>query len=451
MPLIRSISGLRGTVPDSLTPDIVARYARAFARYAGSGGPIIIGRDGRPSGDEFALVAAKAITDEGVKVKMIGIVPTPTVQLETEHSDAVGGISITASHNPSEWNGMKFLGPDGVFLDEEENKKFWKFVDNPRSEESSGNHGAIIQDAGAIGRHIDAVRKLELVSRQDVRERKLRIAVDAVNAAGSKIVPELLDDFGVDVVPVACDSSGNFPHTPEPIPENLGMLCDAVKNKNCDMGIAVDPDSDRLVLITEEGIPFGEEYTVTCAVDFILSKRSPRHRGDVAVNLSTTRAVDDVAKKYGVRVHRSAVGEINVVKLMKEKKCVVGGEGSGGVIVPALHFGRDAMIGVVTILGLLAERKLSARELRASMPQYEIVKKKFDASTIDVARALAHVAKSFEGKASVRTDDGVRLDFESGWVHLRSSNTEPIVRLIAEAQTSSEAEDLINQVSKFLS
>lgn len=444
MPLVRSISGLRATVGDALTPSLVARYAAAFARLCG-GGKIIVGRDGRPSGGWIEEVTSGAIRAVGATPVVIGVAPTPTVQMAVEHSDATGGISITASHNPSEWNGLKFLDSSGVFLDAEGCAALFALVDSDEPEALAGwtDVGERVSGEGALADHIERTLALPFVTLDALRTRGFSVVVDAVNASGSYAVPALLERMGCHVLPLHCNGSGLFPHTPEPLPENLESLRLAVREHNADIGIAVDPDADRLVLIDERGEPIGEEYTIVQCADFVLRharQNDPTAQLSACVNLSTTRAVEDVAERYGATVHRAAVGEINVVGKMKETGAVIGGEGSGGVILPALHYGRDALAGIAITMQNLLESGGTLSALRASLPDYTMVKRKMTVSpTLDIDAALQGAIRSAPEDARISVVDGVRIDLARSWVHLRRSNTEPIVRAIAEAPTLDEA------------
>lgn len=446
MPLIRSISGLRGTIGDSLTPDVVVRYTTAFAAFCGIG-TIIVGHDGRSSGGWIEDVVVGALRACGMEAKTIGMAPTPTVQLSTEKSDAVGGISITASHNPAEWNGLKFLNREGIFLDGEECARLFDLVDRGEVHLAAwGGAGARSNAEEEIMKHIDLAMNLPFVEADALITRSFKVVVDAVNASGSMIVPKLLARCGCEVVPLFCEGTGHFPHTPEPVPENLTALADAVLVHRADLGIAVDPDADRLVLIDEQGIPIGEEYTIAQAVDYILRWERGRDEAkelSVVVNLSTTRAVDDVASRHGASTVRTPVGEINVARKMKEIGAVIGGEGSGGVILPALHYGRDSIAGIVITLQNLLEHAGTLSSLRRDLPAYEIVKRKATLSEgTSAADLLRRIAEEESAGARVTTDDGVKLDFDDSWVHLRASNTEPIIRVIAEAKTKDAAENL---------
>ena len=446
MPLIRSISGLRGTLGDSLTPETVVRYISAFAEYSGYA-PVVVGHDGRPSGAWIQQVVLGTLAACGVEARALGMAPTPTVQMATETTDAAGGISITASHNPIEWNGLKFLNADGVFLGPEECHAFFQIVD--REERNYGNHewiGNIVQADKLVQEHVQSVLALPFLDKEALKRRKFRIVVDAVHASGSFLVPELLETLGCEVIRLFCDGSGQFPHTPEPIPQNLTQLCEAVREHNADFGIAVDPDADRLVLIDENGNPIGEEYTITQAADFMLAWNrihGNQEQQTVAVNLSTTRAVDDVAARHGAQVTRTAVGEINVVNAMKKSRAIIGGEGSGGVILPTLHYGRDSLAGIAITLANMLRHGGMLSELRADLPQYHIVKKKTSLpQDVSPGHILEKIGSDVSEKAQLNTVDGVRIDFERSWVHLRASNTEPIMRIIAEAPTEEEAQNL---------
>lgn len=453
MSLMISISGIRGVVGKSLTPEIVVKYAAAFGEYCKRINPqnpeVVLGRDGRITGKIIANIVSSTLLSTGVNVRALGICPTPTVALAVEKLGAAGGISVTASHNPIQWNGLKFFASTGLFLDAEENKEVWKIADNHEvkfaSWQTIGTHTA---DASWIRKHIDAVLALPYLNLDTMRKRKLRVVLDAVNSAGGLIVPTLLKELGCDVIEMNCEVSGVFAHTPEPIPENLTDLCARVKIEKADIGIAVDPDVDRLVFITEKGEPYGEEYTITSAVKFVLEKEKQlghTYTQWVVVNLSTTRAVDDIATQYGANVHRTPVGEINVAKRMKNIGSVIGGEGSGGVILPAVHTGRDAIVGIALILQFVAECNGTVSELKASLPQYQIAKGKIELGKISPDAALQKIQNSVGKEATINTEDGLRIDYPDYWVHLRKSNTEPIVRVIAEARTMEKAVEVVER------
>lgn len=445
-----SISGVRGVVGESLTPEVIVQYASAFAEYCNRG-TIVIGRDGRVSGKIIGNIVSSTLLAMGCDVVALGVVPTPTIQIAVDKLRAAGGISITASHNSIEWNGLKFLGSDGVFLNASENQKLCEIAERAQrnyvSWEKLGKHNV---DDSFVEKHIKLVLALPDIQKEKIHRRRFRVVVDAVNGAGGVIVPKLLKELGCEVIELNCNGSGIFAHTPEPLPENLTGLCNKVKEVKADVGIAVDPDGDRLVLITENGEPLGEENTITSVVKFILQYRSRivNHPLSVVVNLSTTRAVEDIAREFGAKVYRAPVGEINVVQKMKEVDAVVGGEGSGGVILPSVHYGRDAMVGIALILQQLAEFGGTLSEFKATLPHYAIVKSKIEAMAKNLKNVLEAVASKHTKNGSVNRDDGVRIDFEDSWVHLRPSNTEPIIRIIAEAPTKEQAHHLVEQFTK---
>jgi phosphomannomutase len=456
MPLMVSISGIRGVIGESLTPDVITRYAAAYVTYCRrqvEGPPtIVVGGDGRITGKPVMDTLCAALVLSGARVINIGICPTPTVQLAVEHERAQGGIAVTASHNPMQWNGLKFLASTGLFLDGAENAEFWKIAREEPRYQPWNAIGKEDQDTTWRQRHIEMVLNLPLLQLDVIRRRHFTVVLDAVNAAGGMIVPELLHKLGCEVVEMNCEVSGIFKHTPEPLPENLTDLCARVAATHADLGIAVDPDVDRLVLINEHGEPYGEEYTVTTAVDFVLKQRSrlkshpatPR----VAINLSTTRAVEDVGRKYGAEVVRTPVGEINVAAKMRDIGAVVGGEGSGGVILPAVHLGRDAIVGIGLTLQHLAESGGTLSQLKASLPQYSIAKGKLELRGVSPDDVLATMKSRHSSKGKINTEDGLRIDYPDYWVHLRKSNTEPIIRVIAEAPTADQARSVVDTFRK---
>ncbi|HEY4612612.1 MAG TPA: phosphoglucosamine mutase, partial [Bacteroidota bacterium] len=352
-----SISGVRGIVGPDLTPELAVKYASAFAEYC-SRGTIVLGRDGRVTGKILGNIISSTLLAMGCDVMALGVCPTPTIQLAVEKARVQGGISITASHNPVEWNGMKFVASTGLFLNTEENKKLWAIADRPlrnyASWERQGKHSS---NTDFIDLHVQEVLSLPYLTVANIRRKSFKVVVDCVNGAGGIVVPKLLRELGCTVIEMNCDASGLFAHTPEPIPENLGDLCVRVQQERADLGIAIDPDADRLVLIDERGVPLGEEYTIATVVKFILEKEasisSKKHK--VVVNQSTTRAIDDIANEYGAEVTRTPVGEINVTSAMKEIGATIGGEGSGGVILPKIHLGRDSLVGIALVLQYLAD------------------------------------------------------------------------------------------------
>lgn len=462
MPFIRSISGLRATVSDFLTEKIVADYSMAFATIQPDG-PIVIGHDGRPSGAWIMRRLHHSLELSGRSVVNAGMVPTPTVQLLVEKSEAAGGIVVTASHNPAEWNGLKFLDVNGTFLDASSNQKLWNVVDaipinaHPvelHDEAQDNPLGTVNQQhVDAIEMHVASVLNILpkhfVAAQQTTTSPRQRVVVDAVNSSGSVIVPELLKRLGFEVVELYCDGSGVFPHTPEPITENLTELATAVVTHNACMGVAVDPDADRLVLINEHGQPIGEECTVALAALAVFELGG---KGPAVVNYSTSRMTDVVASKFGFPTHRSAVGEINVVRKMQEVHAVVGGEGSGGVILPACHSGRDSLVGLALISWLMLRNEVFTQlsELRAILPTLFMVKNKFELTNrADIGPILKECEIGFSD-AELSVVDGLHAMWPDRWIHIRASNTEPIMRVIAEAETEADATALIEKVQAML-
>lgn len=444
-----SISGVRGIIGESLTPEVAVRFASAFAAYAGRG-PIVLGRDGRITGGPIANIISSTLLSMGRDVIALGVVPTPTVGWTVARRKAAGGISVTASHNPIQWNGMKFIGPSGMFLDGPENARLMGIAEGgPPRYAGWDKVGRHTKDDSAVTRHLEAVLANPLVKPDLIRQRSFKIVADCINAAGGAVVPEMLRRLGCTVIGMNTEMGGVFARPPEPLPENLGALCEEVRKQGADLGIAVDPDVDRLVFISEKGEPIGEEYTVTAAVDYVLGA-SPRG-GKVVVNLSTTRAVEEVAARYGATVERTPVGEINVAGRMKAIGAVVGGEGSGGVIFPGLHHMRDAIAGIGLVLTSLAASGKTMSAFRASLPEYVIRKTSIRSEGKDTAALLEAVAARLSSTARTNRDDGVKFDFEEGWIHLRRSNTEPIVRIIAEARTAPAADALLERFRNELS
>ncbi len=451
MSLMVGISGIRGIVGKSLTPEVAVQYASAFAEYCKLHQPgrntVVLGRDGRAGGNILAGIVSSTLLASGLDVRALGVVPTPTIALAVDKSGAAGGIAVTASHNPLQWNGLKFFASSGLFLNEGENEELWGIARRPRTGyagwDQLGKHTA---DDTWIAYHIKAVLAIPYLDVPAIRRRRLKAVVDCVNASGSFIVPALLRELGCTVIELNCDGHGVFPHTPEPLPENLTELARRVTQERADIGIAVDPDADRLVLINERGEPCGEEYTVASAVKFVLGRECARGSGSappVVVNLSTTRAVDDIATSYGVPVVRTPVGEINVAEKMVEVKSVIGGEGNGGVILPAVHPGRDATVGIGLILQMLTEFSGPLSGLMATLPQYSIAKGKIQLGELSPDRVIERLQKTYAGAGRITTGDGLKIDFPGHWVHLRKSNTEPIMRIIAEARTDADSRALL--------
>lgn len=453
MPFIRSISGLRAT-EESLPEEIINKYIKSFDEYLPDGS-VVIGRDGRQSGEFIQNVLINSLSVSGRKVYILGAVPTPTVQLLVELLGAAGGIAITASHNPSEWNGLKFINAKGQFLDFEENQAFWKIVDNDNYQYRINESGVIEKIDFAIDAHIDSIIHLPVFAKtkylESIIKKQYKIVVDAVNASGSYAIPKLLNKFGCTVIPLYCDGSGIFPHTPEPLPVNLGELASAVKVHNADIGIAVDPDADRLVLIDENGEPIGEEKTIVLATEAVLQSFSLFENFRVpvvVVNHSTTRLVEDIAAKYYAKVFRSAVGEINVVKKMLDEGAVIGGEGSGGVILPDCHYGRDSLAGTALILVLMAIKNMYLSEIISTYPKYEMLKKKYDFED-NLDNYKESIKAAFPGD-EFNDEDGLKTIKTQSWVQVRQSNTEPIIRIIAEAPDKAEAMEMIERIERLI-
>lgn len=438
--LMVSISGIRGLIGDGLEPEVIVKYTSAYAQFIGSG-TVVVGRDSRISGEMVRSIVCGTLTAKGINVIDIGVCPTPTVQYTVKTLNAQGGIAISASHNPNEWNALKLLNATGQFMTPDENVKLQEIISNfnpvYKTWDKLGTYSLYKE---GLERHKKDVLALPILNVEAIRKRNFKVLLDCVNGAGYTVIPQLLRDLGCTVIERNCESTGIFPRLPEPLPENLVDTMKAVKESNVDLGVVVDPDVDRLVLITEKGDPFIEENTIAHITKLVLSKTP----GSAVVNLSTTRAVDDIAASLGSQVHRSAVGEANVVKKMQETGAVIGGEGSGGVIYPALHYGRDALVGVALTLQHLLEFGGTLSELKASLPQYFIAKKKIETGSKDPGKLLAVLEKRYAGE-KINTEDGIRIDFPDHWVHFRKSNTEPIIRVITEAATQEKAEEYIQK------
>ena len=447
--LMVSVSGVRGLVGIDLTPEVVARWAAAFGTWAKNGRPdgptarrpsVVLGRDARTSGPMFAAAATAGLVSVGCDVVDVGLVATPTVQLAVEHHRAAGGIILTASHNPVEWNALKFVGPDGIFLDGIAGTRVRELAAGeslPRAGYKA--IGGVEADADAIARHLAAVLALRAVDLRKIRRRRFRVALDTVRGAGGAVMPELLERLGCRVTAINLETDGLFPRPPEPVPENLRDLGALVRRRKADIGIAVDPDVDRLAIVDEQGRPIGEDYTLAFAVRAV----GPSARRPVVCNLSTSLVVDDAAKASGASVIRAAVGEAYVARKMIELKAVIGGEGNGGVMYPALHVGRDAPVAGALVLALLARERATVSELVARAPRYTIVKAK-----VPRGPRLAPVYDGLRRRfpdAVVDTQDGLRLAWPDRWLHVRPSGTEPIIRLIAEAPSGADAERLIEE------
>jgi len=434
--LMVSVSGIRGIIGAGLDPHTIVDYTSAYADFCG-GGKIVIGNDGRISRDFVKHLVVGTLIAKGLEVIDIGICPTPTVLFNVKKLNAQGGISISASHNPNEWNALKLLNASGEFMTGEENKSMLNNLKSAQNNYRTWDKlGKYVYFNDGLKNHIEAVLGMKLIDLEKIKERKFKVLLDCVNGAGSYVMPWLLEKLGCEVVKIDCEKNGIFPRLPEPIPQNLGRTMEAVKKHNVDLGIVVDPDVDRLVLIMENGEPFNEEYTIAQAVKFVLSKI----KGNVVVNLSTTRAVDDIAKEFNSAVFRSAVGEANVVKKMKEVKAIIGGEGSGGVIYPAVHYGRDALVGTALTLQHLAEFGGTLSQLKKSLPAYFISKRKIELGDKNPGEIIDALIFKYKNE-NINTEDGLRIDFDDHWVHFRKSNTEPILRIYTEALSQAEADN----------
>lgn len=444
MALMISVSGIRGVFGTDLTPENLARFTAAYGTWL-KGGTVVLGRDSRVTGQICEDIVASTLASVGCNVIKVGIVPTPTVAMGVLRHNADGGIIISASHNPAQWNALKLLNGTSEFMTADEGKEMIAIADSGKfAYKMYDEIGTISEDNDLLDYHIEEILKLEYINPETIRSANLSVAVDAVNGAGSVGVPLLLEKLGVETVhTIHCTPNGLFPHNPEPLPEHLTEICDLVKKSGADIGVVTDPDADRLALVDNTGTLFGEEYTQATVFDFILGKKS----GDSATNLSSSRVADDITEKYGGKCHRSAVGEINVVKKMQQVDAVVGGEGSGGIIVPDLHYGRDALVGIACVLQHLAERTVSSSELRASYPDYYMSKSKIQLDELGKeADEVLEIVKKHYADLNPNTIDGVKIDFEEGWVHLRKSNTEPIIRIYTEGKSLKEANAFAQKV-----
>lgn len=436
-----SVSGVRGRVGDGLTPEIIARFAAGFGAWArknGTSRTVVVGRDSRVSGPMFHRATIAALQSVGCNVLDVGLAPTPTIQLAVEQAHAAGGLAITASHNPIEWNALKFIGASGLFLDAAEGAAMRAMVDGDFPYATWDELGTVTPDTEAIARHIDRVLALPFVEVDRIRKRAFRIALDCANGAGGAIMPALLARLGCAVTGIHLETDGKFPRPPEPVAANLGELERLVLHSGADVGLATDPDVDRLALVSDEGRAIGEDWTLALAARVAL-----RHRpGPVVANLSTSRIVDDVAAEAGTRVIRAPVGEVNVALRMKTEGAAIGGEGNGGVILSELHLGRDAPVGVALLLQMLVEDGESLSRVLLRYPRYRIVKDKLDRPNAPLDSVYSALRAGFQD-AVVDTQDGLRLSWSDRWVHVRPSGTEPIVRVIAEAPTDEEARELV--------
>lgn len=444
--LMVSVSGVRGRLGDGLTPEIIAQFAAGFGAWAlqrsraegKKSADVVVGRDSRVSGPLFHRVVLSALESVGCNILDVGMAPTPTIQLAVENHHAAGGLAITASHNPIEWNALKFISPTGLFLDGSESAAMRTIVEGQIPRATWDKLGSTISVADAIDDHIQRILALPFIDVQGIRARNFRIALDCVRGAGGAFMPRLLEAFGCEVTGINLETDGKFPRPPEPVAENLGELEALVRRIGADVGFAVDPDVDRLALVSNDGKAIGEDYTLALAAKVVLQHRS----GPIVTNLSTSRIVDDIATEAGRKVVRAPVGEVNVATRMRSEGSPVGGEGNGGVILTEMHLGRDAPVGAAIILQLLLQEKRSLSSIVASYPRYSIVKDKLDRPRAPLDSVYSAMRTAFP-EAEPDTQDGLRLTWPDRWVHVRPSGTEPIVRVIAEAPSESEARRLI--------
>ncbi|MCD4795507.1 MAG: phosphoglucosamine mutase [Bacteroidales bacterium] len=459
MTLIKSVSGIRGTIGgkpgDNLTPIDVVKFTSAYIylmqkRLKKTKLKIIVGRDARLSGPQVLNLVLGTLSGMGADAVNIGLATTPTTEIAVTEENADGGIILTASHNPKQWNALKLLNEKGEFLSANDGKELLNYVENEFDEIEYAPINLIgkVIEKDYLQRHIELILKNEYVDIEIIKKANFRIVIDAVNSVGGIAIPALLEALGVkNIIKLYCEPTGEFPHNPEPLPENLTEISKVIKEQKADVGFVVDPDVDRLAIVNEDGTMFGEEYTLVAVADYILSQKI----GNTVSNLSSTRALRDVTEKYGANYSASAVGEVNVVEEMKRVNAVIGGEGNGGVIFPELHYGRDSLIGIALFLSHLAKSGKTCTELRAIYPEYHIKKNKIQLTPdIDVDRILSKVEDTYKLKkdVTVSTVDGVKLDMTEGWVHLRKSNTEPIIRIYAESSSPEKAEEFAEMIMK---
>ena len=459
MTLIKSISGIRGTiggnVGDSFTPIDIVKFTSAYAKFISlqdnESKKIVIGRDARLSGFFVSNIVSGTLIGCGFDVVDIGLSTTPTVEVAVEKENAAGGIILTASHNPKQWNALKLLNNKGEFISSEDGQQILSIAENDDYSFSEIDQiGTYNYNDTHNQKHIDDVLDLDLVDVDLIKSKKFRVVLDAVNSTGGMLIPQLLEKLGVECVELYCDPNGNFPHNPEPLPENLTKISRKVVDEKANLGIVVDPDVDRLALICEDGSMFGEEYTLVSVADFVLSKTP----GNTVSNLSSTRALSDITSKYDCKYYASAVGEVNVVEKMKECNAIIGGEGNGGIIYPSLHYGRDALVGIALFLTNLAEKNISCLQLRKSYPNYFISKNKIDLDPKTNIDNIFNILKKKYSEYDLNLIDGLKIDFDFGWVHLRRSNTEPIIRIYSEStskeKSDSIAQEFINEIKEII-
>ncbi|MCW3101883.1 MAG: glmM [Bacteroidetes bacterium] len=463
MALIKSISGIRGTIGgkpgEGLSPLDVVKFTSAYAAWLlARKGPgqklkVVVGRDARISGEMVNNLVMGTLQGMGVNIVDIGLSTTPTVEIAVPEEQADGGIILTASHNPKQWNALKLLNEKGEFISEKDGEDLLKIAESEGYTFADVNSlGKITKNDTYIQKHIDKILALKLVDIPAIKAAKFRVVIDCVNSTGGIVLPQLLEALGVaSVVKLYCEPTGEFPHNPEPLPENLRDISKAVVKEKAHVGIVVDPDVDRLALVCEDGEMFGEEYTLVAVAEYVLNKRTPAEKaagkkGATVSNLSSTRALRDVTEKHGGTYHASAVGEVNVVKMMKETKAIIGGEGNGGIILPELHYGRDALVGIAIFLSHLAKYGKTCSMLRSTYPDYHISKNKIELTPeISVDRILEGVQQKYK-KQPINLVDGVKIEFDKEWVHLRKSNTEPIIRIYSESESETTADNLAKKI-----
>jgi phosphomannomutase len=447
-PLMKSISGIRGIVGSSLDPQIIIEYANAFGRFL-KRGKVVVGRDSRPSGEYISHLVSSVMAMTGCDVIDLGIVPTPTVELEIVRHKAAGGIAVTASHNPAEWNALKLFNSLGEFITRQQYRRLERIISQKKAGYVAYDKlGSVVRDEGAIERHIKSVLKLKAVTPAKIKKKRFKVVVDAINGAGSIALPEFLERLGIDVIRLNCKNDGNLFRKPEPTPESLAQLSRFVRRHKADLGMACDPDADRLALVDETGRPVGEELTLALSVAYYLLKR----KGPVAINMSTSRVTVDVARMTGNRVYLSPVGEANVVAEMRKRKAIIGGEGNGGVILPECHYGRDALVAAGLVMSYLAHTGKTLSQLVGTLPAYYNIKKKAPLPAgfeRKIARAERQI-KSVFGRTKIDRRDGLRFDLADGWIQVRKSNTEPVYRLIVEARSEKMARKMVTSVEKIL-
>lgn len=455
MTLIASISGVRGTIggkaTENLTPLDIVKFSAAYGQYLSSrtdNKKIVLGRDARISGKMVNALVSNTLVAMGFSIVDLGITTTPTVEIAVPEENAAGGIILTASHNPKHWNALKLLNEKGEFISGEDGEAILGFYSSESFHFSEVDElGTIENNESYLQKHIEHILNLEMLDLELIKNSKLKVVVDGINSSGAVYIPALLNALGItDIVVLNEELNGDFAHNPEPLKENLTQISEAVIKNNADLGIVVDPDVDRLAFIMENGEMFGEEYTLVAVADYILSKK----KGAVVSNLSSSRALRDIAKKHDCEYFASAVGEVNVVKTMKANTAVIGGEGNGGVIYPDSHYGRDALVGVALFLSHFLAKGLKMTELRAIYPRYQMVKDKVQLDKSTNVDGILKAVESHFSNEQVSTIDGVKVDFQNSWVHIRKSNTEPIIRIYTEAPTKSEAEALVNQVKELV-